>query len=499
MKWLKIAEKKLKKYWGYDHFKSKQITIIDKLIGGEDVLGLLPTGYGKSLCYLIPPLISKKCMIIISPLISLMEDQKLKLEEMNIPVSALHSNNTNKSKEIFEIIDGKINIVYCSPEYLINGNGLELIDMLVADDRLGFVAIDESHCVSVWGHDFRPAYLKIGLIRDKHPEIPILAVTATATKTVAVEIIKYLKMDDATIVTCNFDRPNLFLECTSCKSIKRFDIDTIMPKIKKFKDDRIIIYVNKRSDAVEICDLVQNASKRQTCYYHAGLSKKRRSSIQKDFIDGTSKIIVTTVAFGMGIDQAVKCVIIIGAPHSVEDYYQQIGRAGRDGKPADTLLVFIGKQIQVAKSFLKKSNESNPDIKIAKGKKLLKIQSFFYNTGCRRKYILEYFGQIPKFFNCNNCDNCMKKKKKDLTKEIFEYCKKYYPRAVMQKEFLKFFKTKHKMTMSITDLKDSNLVFSTKWEKVIFLPGLTNWWKTVQRYKWDIESIPNNMKVKINH
>ena len=163
---------------------------------------------------------------------------------------------------------------------------------------LGFLAVDESHCISVWGHDFRPNYLKIGMVRDKHPEIPILAVTATATKTVAMEIIKYLKMEDATIVTSNFDRPNLYLECTSCKSIKKFDVGVIMPRIKKYENDRIIIYVNKREDAVKICDLVQSKSKRKTCYYH-GLSKKSRKNIQTDFVDGTSKIIVTTVAFGI--------------------------------------------------------------------------------------------------------------------------------------------------------------------------------------------------------
>lgn len=497
MKWLKKAKKKLKKYWGYDNLKSKQIKIIDKLINGHDVLGLLPTGYGKSLCYLIPPIISKKCMIIVSPLISLMEDQKLKLEEMNIPVSALHGNNPNKNKEVFEILDGKINIVYCSPEYLIKGDGMELVDMLVADDRLGFLAVDESHCISVWGHDFRPHYLKIGTVRDKHPEIPILAVTATATKTVADEIIKYLKMDDVTIVTGNFDRPNLYLECASCKSIKKFDVQTIMPRLKKYHDDRIIIYVNKRDDAIKICDIVQQTSKRKTCYYHAGLGKKTRSQIQKDFIDGTSKIIVTTVAFGMGIDQIVKCVIIIGAPHSIEDYYQQIGRAGRDGKPADTLLIFIGKQIQVAKSFLKKLNDPNPDVKMAKSKNLVKMQSFFYNTGCRRKFILEYFGQIPKFFNCANCDNCLKQNKQDYTNELFKYCKKYFPRHVMQKEFFKYMRDNSDKEISVMNLKDSNLLFF-KWEKALFLSGLTNWWRVVQRNKWDLETLPDNMRLEIN-
>tara|TARA_Y100000385_G_C13071425_1_gene629246 strand:+ start:192 stop:1688 length:1497 start_codon:yes stop_codon:yes gene_type:complete len=495
MKWVKIAEKKLKKYWGYDKLKSKQIKIINELINGEDVVGLLPTGYGKSLCYLIPPLITKKCIIIVSPLISLMEDQKLKLEEMNIPVSALHSNNPNKTKEVFDIIDGKIKIVYCSPEFLILGEGLELIDMLVEEDKIAFLAVDESHCISVWGHDFRPNYLKIGRIRDKYPDIPILAVTATATKQVCSEIIQYLKMDNPKVITCNFDRPNLYLECTSCKSIEKFDVSSIQHKLKKYNNDRIIIYVNKRDNAVKISEQIEKVTKRKTCYYHGGIPKKRRSDIQKDFIEGHSKIIVTTVAFGMGIDQNVKCVIIIGAPNSIEDYYQQIGRAGRDGKPADTQLMFISKQIKVAKSFLEKLNDPNPEIKKSKQKNLMKMQSFYYNTGCRRKYILDYFGQIPKFYTCNNCDNCRLENKVDITEIMFKYCQKYFARPVYDKEYYKFMKGHDEV--SILDLQNSNLLFYYK-SSVRFLIGLINWWKSIKHYKMTLENLPENMKLLIN-
>lgn len=216
-KYLKRLNKYLSKYWKIDNLKDKQLEIIEAIINKQDVVGLLPTGYGKSLTYLLPPLITKKTIFIISPLISLMEDQKEKLENMNIPVSTLHSNNPNKTTEIHDILDGNIKIVYMSPEYLINNDGLALAETLVDEKMLGFLAIDEAHCISKWGHDFRHIYQLIYKFRNKFPKIPILAVTATATHNVVNEIIDILKLNEPLIVKANFDRPNLYIKCVDVK------------------------------------------------------------------------------------------------------------------------------------------------------------------------------------------------------------------------------------------------------------------------------------------
>jgi len=248
MLWTDKAKKILEKYWGFSTLKDKQVEVINELLLGNDVIGLLPTGYGKSMCYLIPPLVTKKAIIIISPLISLMDDQKDKLIKMNIPVSALHGNNKNKDKEIFEIIDGKIKIIYMSPEYLIKGDGIELMDSLVQNKLIGFLAIDEAHCISVWGHDFRPEYMKIKSLREKYPQVPILAVTATATNKVAEEISVNLNLNNPSVILANFDRPNLYLKCINYGEYKQ------NTKIKEKKPRRKKGELPPEKDLTDISD-----------------------------------------------------------------------------------------------------------------------------------------------------------------------------------------------------------------------------------------------------
>jgi RecQ family ATP-dependent DNA helicase len=238
----------LTKYWKIDSLKEKQQELISNYLNGHDVVGLLPTGYGKSLCYLLPPLITDKIMFIISPLISLMEDQKEKLVEMEIPVACLHGNNFNKDREIFNIIDGNIKIVYMSPEYLIRGDGFELATSLMEQDKLGYLAIDESHCISVWGHDFRDDYLKLRRFRKHFPNIPIMAVTATATMQVVEDIISSLNMNNPKITVANFDRPNIYLKCVGVKEIS---LDDITSYIEKYEGQKIIIYTNSREQTNE--------------------------------------------------------------------------------------------------------------------------------------------------------------------------------------------------------------------------------------------------------
>ena len=532
----KVA-KKLKKYWGYSSLKPKQIEIISNFVDGKDVVGLLPTGYGKSMCYLVPPLITKKTIFIISPLISLMDDQKEKLLKRGIPVSALHGNNSRKDKEVFDIIDNKIHIVYMSPEYLINGDGMELAKTLFKDGNLGYFAVDESHCISVWGHDFRKSYLKLYKFRKKFPTIPILAVTATATDIVVKDIVKNLRMKNNLMIHANFDRPNLYIKCVNvfnenlrrvgnkyclngalhvldsknkCKKCKinpktynyndeEFNqlrnnkkrkfvpklsrIDLMKKYLNKYENDKIIIYCTSRKETVEVADDLNNIKKGFAEAYHAGMSKKLRERIQSNFSSGKVNIIVSTIAFGMGIDQIVRCVLIFGASSSIEEYYQQIGRAGRDGLPAETILFYEDQQMKVKIEMIKKESSSKilKDIKIQNVNNMRRL--CFY-TGCRRRFILEYFKErTPKFFCCYNCDNCSERDLVDFTEKVWEIL---YSNKDARKLFNK---------NEIELLKKNNILRGTK---KYFKTDYLNFWKGLIEFKkYKLETIPDKLKIKV--
>jgi RecQ family ATP-dependent DNA helicase len=430
MLWTEKAKKYLNKYWNITDLKDKQIEVINELLLGNDVIGLLPTGYGKSMCYILPPLITKKIIFIISPLISLMDEQKEKLQSLNILCTALHGNNGNKDQEINEIINGKIKIVYMSPEYLIKGDGLELAKLLISDDKLGFLAVDESHCISVWGQDFRPEYTNINKFRENFPEIPIIAVTATATETVCDDITKLLHLKNPIIVRTSFDRPNLYIDIREIptipiiknKKIKEQQISKeiiVIDYVRKYINNKIIIYTNSRKETEELAYELNKLNPECCQAYHAGLSKKIRENIQKQFTNGEIKVIISTIAFGMGIDQIVKCVLIFGSPSSIEEYYQQIGRGGRDGLPCETVLYFDYSKFKIAQYMLKELNKF-PALYKAKKDNLNKIKNLVYIKTCRRKYILEYFNEKCNFINCNNCDNCLKSLEKPLEQKSLD-------------------------------------------------------------------------------
>lgn len=473
----------LTKYWKIDNLKEKQTEIIMNYLNGHDVVGLLPTGYGKSLCYLLPPLITDKIMFIISPLISLMEDQKEKLVEMDIPVACLHGNNFNKDKEIFSIIDGNIKIVYMSPEYLIKGDGLELATSLMELNKLGYLAIDESHCISAWGHDFRDDYLKINRFRKHFPNIPIMAVTATATMQVVEDIISNLNMNNPKITVANFDRPNIYLKCIGVKDILLESIETW---IEKYDSHKLIIYTNKREQTTELSKDINKKYGNISSYYHAGMSKVLRNKIQTKFNNGTYNIIVSTVAFGMGIDQTVRCVIIFGSPNSIEEYYQMIGRAGRDGDAAESILLFQYRNIAISTSIAKKSGLDKEIIE-CKVRGLNKIANYFYFPGCRRRFILEYFGQVPKFFWCNYCDNCSENKMIDFTDKFVEVIFK-------KKKYIDIFTTKE-----LELLEKNNLIINNGTSGSYYEPLITikNWKKIIESNKYLEKSIPNKYLIKI--
>ena len=434
MKWTIKAEKLLEKHWNIKKLKDEQYEIINNLLLGNDVIGLLPTGGGKSMCYLLPPLLVKKVMLIISPLISLMEDQKEKLDSKGIPCSALHSNNVNKFEDIENILLGNIKIVFMSPEYLVS-NGLELADKLYEKGILGFLAIDEAHCISSWGHDFRPEYKQINTFRNKYNDIPILALTATATNKVKDDIISSLELNNAIVIKGSFDRPNLYLEITKLipeeienfknKKLKKTKVhidktELVIPFIQKYPDEKIIIYVNSRDDTLELSTELNKIYPNISEGYHAGLSKKKRNTIQNDFINGTIKVIICTIAFGMGIDQKIRVVIIFGCPSSIEEYYQQIGRCGRDGTHAETVLYFDYKNFHIAEWMLKDIKFKFPALYQSKIRNLNNMKYLINSNTCRRKFILNYFDETYKTNNCKNCDNCLKNYNKESVKEIKE-------------------------------------------------------------------------------
>jgi ATP-dependent DNA helicase RecQ len=478
----------LKKYWKIDSLKDKQKEIIMNYLNGHDVVGLLPTGYGKSLCYLLPPLITNKIMFIISPLISLMEDQKEKLIEMDIPVATLHGNNINKDKEIFNIIDGVIKIVYMSPEYLIQGNGIELATTLIEKNELGYLAIDESHCISAWGHDFRNVYLKINKFRKHFPNIPIMAVTATATNKVVEDIINNLNLNNPKITIANFDRPNIYLKCIGVEDI---NIACIEDYINKYEGHKIIIYTNSREQTKELSTEINKKYGAISSYYHAGMSKAFRYKVQTKFNNNTINIIISTVAFGMGIDQIVRCVIILGEPNSIEEYYQMIGRAGRDGEAAESILLYREdkhkQNIAITYSMAKK-NGLDKEIVDNKIRCLKSISSYFYFPGCRRRFILEYFNQVPKFFWCNYCDNCCENKLIDMTKKFIDV-------LFNKKKYIEMFKNNE-----LEMLEKNNLILSRNLNNIPYYePLLTikNWKKIIEINKYLECGIPKKYLVKI--
>ena len=429
MLWTDKAKKYLTKYWNIEKLKDKQIEVIDELINGNDVIGLLPTGYGKSMCYLIPPLVTRKTMIIISPLISLMDDQKTNLMNRGIKASALHCNNKNKDEETFSIIDGKIKIVYMSPEYLVKGNGKELVQILVENERLGFIAIDEAHCISSWGHDFRPEYKEIKIIRKEYPMIPIIAVTATATEHVCNDIKTNLELNKCKVVRASFDRPNLYLKVSLVPTVdtivKKKIVERpvekeilVQPYINKYKNDRMIIYVNSRKDTDELSTAINRMNDSDISQaYHAGLSSKIRERIHHNFINGDTNIIVSTIAFGMGIDNTVRCVIIFGCD-SIEQYVQEAGRAGRDGLYAETIFYFDKKQYMMKKQMTLKAYKKYSQLCKIKLDNLSKVWTFAHTNTCKRKYMLDYFNESTHYISCNNCSSCCENKLIDLTKNF---------------------------------------------------------------------------------
>ncbi|ARF09083.1 DEAD/SNF2-like helicase [Catovirus CTV1] len=395
----------LKEYFGYDSLKQEQYEIIDKVINKKkDVMALLSTGFGKSLCFQLPFLITGKCVIVISPLISLMKDQQSQMEKIGIPVCVLNNTNKNKTGDKLEILNGVSKIIYITPEYL------EYCDDFIVDladnDMLCLMVIDEAHCISTYGSDFRKSYTRLNVLKEWAPEIPVLALTATASKKVRSDILKVLKIPKAHIVIGSFDRPNLYIEVKQkTKNIGK-DIEGLL---EKYKDEYVIIYCKTRDDTDKITEIVNDLGI-ESLAYHAGLNTSSRDDVQNQFIEGTVKCIVATVAFGMGINiRSIRCVIHYGCPKNIESYYQEIGRAGRDGQPAECHMFYSAKDFIQNRHFL--NQIKNETYKAYQAEQIQNINKYVYTNECRRLLLLKSFDEELKTNECGNCDNCLKKNK----------------------------------------------------------------------------------------
>lgn len=407
-------DKYLKKYFGYDSLKVLQFKIIYYIIKKKkDICGILATGFGKSICYQLPFLLTKKNVIVISPLISLMEDQMDTLRKLNIDVCCLNSNNKNKSADKYDILKGNNKIIYITPEYLLNCQ--DFIKKLSSNDNLCCFAIDESHCISSWSdNSFRPEYRNLNCLREWAPDVPILTLTATANDKVVNDIVQFLNLRNPKIIKSSFDRPNLYLGVSNKSKDIYNDLNQLL---KKYKNEFIIIYTRTRDYTEKIAKVVRDCGIK--CLpYHAGLNTDLRHNSQQQFMDGKVKCIVATIAFGMGINNRhVRLVVQYGCSGDLTSYYQEIGRAGRDGKESECHLFHSTNDFRLNRFFMSKIEDVN--FRRYKEEQIVKMEKYVFTHACRRKYILAHFGEDYQN-KCNHCDNCMNVHSystKDLTNE----------------------------------------------------------------------------------
>jgi len=398
----------LNQYFGYSQFREGQEELIDGILSGNDAFGIMPTGAGKSMCFQIPALLLPGITLVISPLISLMKDQVRALNEAG--VHAAFFNSSLSAVQYLKALElakqGKYKIIYVAPERLLLDNFIEFAKCV----NISMISVDEAHCVSQWGQDFRPSYLKIMEFVDRLDNRPIIsAFTATATKTVMEDVISVLNLNHPKVVATGFDRNNLFYS-VKMPSDKMVEVENY---VKENSDKSGIIYCATRKSVEEVCQKLQGHGYLAT-RYHAGLSDNERRQNQDDFIYDVKPIMVATNAFGMGIDKSnVRYVIHYNMPKDIESYYQEAGRAGRDGEESECMLLYAPKDVRLNEFFIE-SNRDNEELDaetleliIARDRERLKIMTFYCNTNeCLRDYILRYFGEYGSNF-CGKCANCL--------------------------------------------------------------------------------------------
>ena len=402
----------LQTYFGYTSFRSAQEAPVESLLKNEDVVAIMPTGAGKSICFQIPALCKSGLTVVFSPLISLMKDQVDGLVDQNIPAALINSTltQTEFNKTMYDVRSGNIKLLYIAPERL----GSNFFCNVLRSMPISQVIVDEAHCISQWGHDFRPSYRLIGDWLASLPKRPVVgAFTATATKAVENDIKTLLGLDHANVYVTGFDRPNLSFSVV--RTSKRMDY--VVDYVRRHSHENGIIYCSTRKDVERVYDNLTRAGI-QTGYYHAGLSDEMRKDMQNKYAFDQLQVMVATNAFGMGIDKSnVRYVLHYQMPRNMESYYQEAGRAGRDGAPAECILLYSGQDVRVHK-YLIEQGHLEPQREQVELRKLQSMIDYCFCSTCLRKYMLAYFGDIVPWLECSNCSSCNTKGERvNVTKE----------------------------------------------------------------------------------
>ena len=458
----------LKEVFGYSHFRPGQEEVVDSLINNTSVLAVMPTGAGKSLCFQVPALVKPGITLVVSPLVALMQDQVSALKLAGVNAEAIHSNQDRETNiEVWRrVSNGEIKILYLAPERLMTERMLTALSRL----QVTLIAIDEAHCLSQWGPSFRPDYAELGNLAQYFPNVPIAAMTATADEATRRDIEIQLFADKHETYVSGFDRPNLTLNVSMKKSWKNQLLDYVDHK----KGMSGIVYCLSRKKTEEVAELLSQEGINAVCY-HAGLSAEERTERQNRFVTEPDLVVAATVAFGMGIDKPdVRYVFHTDMPSSIEAYYQEIGRAGRDGKEADVHMLFGAGDIRLRKQFIEQETGSSEDHKRREVSRLGSLVTYAEATGCRRQTLLNYFGEETN--PCQNCDNCINPAKvKDGTERahmvfdaIFEtgerYGQSHIIDVIIGKETEKLLKAKHD---DISSFGQGSDIARNEWQSLV--------------------------------